>query len=143
MITISNKFTKNLILPLAVAGNFFISETKVFTQYKDNKKPAMIEIIDKDNNTIPEEYILWEKENDKSIAFKKYTDKNQDGEVDSVDIFIYHPKYNKVFIVEKSLVMPIEIAEMKMAKQNLLIGKNYSNCKEGYFKKNIYDYIKK
>ena len=93
--------------------------------------------------SIPEEYILWEKENDKSIAFKKYTDKNQDGEVDSVDIFIYHPKYNKVFIVEKSLVMPIEIAEMKMAKQNLLIGKNYSNCKEGYFKKNIYDYIKK
>ena len=143
MKTLLNKFTKNLILPLAVAGNCFIFGTKASGQFKENKKPSMIEIIDKDNNAVPEEYNLWEKEKDKSIVLKKYVDKNQDGEVDFVSIFIYSPKYNKIFFAEKDFIMPIEIVEMKIAKHNLPAGKSYSNCKEGYFKKDIYNYIKK
>ena len=91
MITISNKFTKNLILPLAVAGNFFISETKVFTQSKDNKKPAMIEIIDKDNNTIPEEL-------DKQMV-KEYPYKNH-GERINLMSQVEH-KFDKVIVVEE------------------------------------------
>src|SRR3989344_6743954 len=137
MKTLFNKFTKNLILPLVIAGNFFIFETNASGQFKKNKKPSMMEIIDKDNNGMPEEYNLWEKEKDESIVLKKYIDKNQDGEVDSVSIFVYSPKYKGVFLLEKDFVMPIEIVEMKLAKKNLPIGKSYSNCKEGYFKKNI------
>lgn len=142
MKTLFNKFQKNLILPLTIAGNCYIFETTTFGQFKENKNPTMIEIIDEDNNAVPEEYRLWEKEKDKSIVLKKYFDKDQNGEVDSVGIFIYHPKQNEVFSLEKGLVMPLEIAEMKMARRNFPIGKNYLNCKKGYFKKNIYDYVK-
>lgn len=103
----------------------------------------MIEIVDKDNNKIPEEYNLWEKENNKSITLKRYLDKDQNGEVDSMMIFIYSSEYEKVFAITKEIVMPMEIPEMKMANCDLPIGKSFFNCKEGYFKKNIYDYVKK
>ena len=132
-------FNKIFLIGILASGLMF----NLYGQKKGHKNPKMIELIDKDNNKIPEEYDSWEKEDDKSISLKKYFDRNQDGEVDSIAIFIYNPEYNKVFVVKKETIMPIEITEMKIAKRNLLIGKNYLNCKEGYFKKNIYDYIKK
>ena len=124
-------------------GLIGLGSLSVFGQYGGNKNPRMIEIVDKDNNKIPEEYNLWEKENNKSITLKRYLDKDQNGEVDSMMIFIYSSEYEKVFAITKEIVMPMEIPEMKMANCDLPIGKSFFNCKEGYFKKDIYDYIKK
>ncbi|HLD38276.1 MAG TPA: hypothetical protein VJA20_02450 [Candidatus Nanoarchaeia archaeon] len=132
-------FNKIFLSGILASGLMF----NLYGQKKEYKRPKMIEIIDKDHNKMPEEYNLWEKENDKSISLKKYFDGNQDGELDSIAVFIYNPEYNRVFVVKKETIIPMEITEMKIAKRNLLIGKNYLNCKEGYFKKNIYDYIKK
>lgn len=63
--------------------------------------------------------------------------------MDSLSDFSYSPKYNKISNDDPIHSFgPMQAIYPEWVKKNLFLGKTFINCKEGYFKEDIIDYLK-
>ncbi len=85
----------------------------------------------------------WRELGDGEIVLNKYFDTNRDGKMDSSSLFVYSTEYNKLYELKAGKDLYFKNAlYLNRIKKNLPLGKTFTDCKDGYFKEDIYDYIK-
>ncbi|MDP2672371.1 MAG: hypothetical protein Q8O84_00995 [Nanoarchaeota archaeon] len=108
-----------------------------------NHHPQMLEIKDKNNDSISDEYTLMIDFQD-SVEMFIFSDKNFDGKIDNTFVNTYRMKqeYDRAsFGLKKGILSPWEEWLEKVKSKPL--GEYYSNCEENHFKKKLENFWSK